>query len=62
MIVLKVWVYGHLPTFQRCTKNSGYEEFHPRASLYVPNLSKQQKRNLELTDLREQLDVLTKKQ
>ncbi|KAI3937111.1 hypothetical protein MKX01_015326 [Papaver californicum] len=50
-----VWVYDHLPTIQRCTKNSGYEEFHPQASLYVLNLSTQLERDLELelADLRE---------
>ncbi|KAI3859592.1 hypothetical protein MKX03_007611 [Papaver bracteatum] len=35
MIVLQVWVYDHFPTLQRHNKNSGYEECHPRASLYM---------------------------
>ncbi|KAI3995144.1 hypothetical protein MKX01_031946 [Papaver californicum] len=52
---------GCMTVLQRCTKNKGYEEFHPRASLYILNLSTQQVRNLELelADLHEQLDDLT---
>ncbi|KAI3878824.1 hypothetical protein MKW92_025247 [Papaver armeniacum] len=61
MTVLQVWVYDHFPTLQRHTKNSGYEDCHPRASLYVAELTTQQERNLEneLADLREALDELS---
>ncbi|KAI3940347.1 hypothetical protein MKW98_024754 [Papaver atlanticum] len=55
-----VWLNDHFPTLRMHTKNSGYEECQPRASLYVAELTTQQERNLEieLADLREALDDL----
>ncbi|XP_026378464.1 protein MAIN-LIKE 1-like [Papaver somniferum] len=57
---MTVWLNDHFLTLQRHTKNSGYEECQPRASLYIADLTTQQEINLkiELVELREALDDL----